>query len=106
MIPILSLSILGFNSCSKSTSSCGNNVDCNSITYSGTIQPLVATKCATSGCHAGTYDSYSGLKTIADNGNLYSQVVSSENMPTDGITMSCEQRAQIECWINAGAPNN
>ncbi len=106
MIPIICLSIIGFNSCSKTTEGCGNNVDCSSVTYSGTIQPLVATKCAISGCHAGSYGTYAGLKNIADNGNLYDQVIGSNNMPTGGVDMSCEQRAQIECWINAGAPNN
>jgi uncharacterized membrane protein len=106
IILLLCLGAIGLNACSKSPEGCSSSVDCASITYSATIQPLVATKCAISGCHAGSYGTYAGLKTIADNGNLYDQVIGSNNMPTGGVDMSCEQRAQIECWINAGAPNN
>ena len=98
-------SVVWMSSCSKSGIACSDQVDCSSVSYSSTIQPLVATKCAISGCHAG-YGTYTGLKNIADNGNLYNQVVASTNMPDGDIDMSCEERAQIECWINAGAPNN
>lgn len=104
IIPIIGM--FGLSACSKSNVACGDQIDCTSVTYSGTIKPLVATKCAISGCHAGSYGTYSGLKSIADNGNLYSQVVSSENMPTGGVNMTCKERAEIECWVNAGAPNN
>lgn len=105
MMPVVLIGLVTLSACSKSGVGCGTSIDCTGITYSGTIKPLVATKCAISGCHT-SYGTYSGLKNIADNGNLYSQVVSSENMPQGNINMSCEERAQIECWINGGAPNN
>ena len=104
-MPVVLIGLVALSACSKSGVGCGTSIDCTGITYSGTIKPLVASKCAISGCHT-SLGTYSGLKNIADNGSLYSQVVSSENMPQGNINMSCEERAQIECWLNAGAPNN
>ena len=93
-------------SCNKNNAGCNASVDCGSVTFSGTIQPLAASTCALSGCHGGSFDSYANLSGLANNGSLMQQVVTSENMPAGNVSMSCEERAQVECWINAGAPNN
>lgn len=93
-------------SCSKASTNCGASVDCNSVTYASTIKPLVASKCGLSGCHGSSFSSYSGIQSIANSGALYNTVVANESMPAGNISMSCEERAQIECWVNAGAPNN
>ncbi len=93
-------------SCSKTTAGCDATVDCNGVTFSGTIQPLAASKCALSGCHGGSFDSYANLSGLANSGELLREVVTTENMPAGNIEMTCEQRAQFECWIDAGAPNN
>ena len=104
---VLSLGIcLIITSCSKTTADCGSSTDCASVTYTATIQPLIANKCGLSGCHGSEFSTFSGLKQIVDNGSLESEVVNSENMPTGGVTMTCGERQQIECWINAGANNN
>lgn len=103
---IITLSSIIYVSCSKSSVGCDASVDCSGVTFSGTIQPLAASKCALSGCHGGSFDSYANLSAIADNGSLLREVVTTENMPTGNINMSCEERAQFECWINDGAPNN
>lgn len=92
-------------SCSDSTN-CDTNADCSTVTFSGTIQPLAESKCALSGCHGTTFDSYSNLSGLADNGDLFQEVVATQNMPDGNITMTCEERSQFECWINDGAPNN
>ena len=93
-------------SCSKTTADCGSSTDCDSVTYTATIQPLIANKCGLSGCHGSEFSTFSGLKQIVDNGALESEVVNSENMPTGGVTITCGERQQIECWINAVASNN
>ena len=93
-------------SCSKTTADCGTSADCSTVTYEATIKPLIANKCGLSGCHGSEFSSYSGLKKIVDDGFLESEVVNSENMPTGGITMTCIERQEVECWINAGATNN
>ncbi|MEZ5014011.1 MAG: hypothetical protein R2794_06940 [Chitinophagales bacterium] len=106
LLPVLSLITCTIISCGKYGTNCSANIDCSGITYSGTIKPLVNEKCGLSGCHAGQYTTYNGLSAIANSGSLYQNVVATENMPAGGVNMTCEQRAQIECWINAGAPNN
>ena len=94
------------SSCAKTAADCGSSTDCTSITYSATIKPIIANKCSLSGCHGSSFSTYSGLLSIVNNGQLESQVVNSTNMPTGSVSMSCEQRQQIECWINNGAANN
>lgn len=103
---IILLILLPFISCSKGSLKCSSSVDCASVTYSGTIGPLVDSKCNLAGCHLGSFNTYAGLKAAADDGALEYQVVTSQNMPAGSVSMSCEQRAQIQCWIDAGAPNN
>lgn len=107
MLPAMMLTlIIIVSSCSKSIDSCSGSVDCTGVNFSETIQPLASTKCAISGCHGASFDSYSNMKSLADDGQLYSQVVDRQTMPDGGIDMSCEERAQFNCWIDAGAPNN
>lgn len=107
---LLSLMIItitfSFFSCAKNGTNCAASIDCTNITYGGTIKPLIASKCGLSGCHGSSFSTYNGLQGIANNGMLYNVVVANETMPAGNITMTCEQRAQIECWLNAGAPNN
>lgn len=106
IIPMMmTVGVIFISSCSKNGIACSDQVDCTTITYTATIKPLVEEKCALSGCHT-SFSNYSSLKSIADNGSLYNQVVSSTKMPDGNISMSCAERAEIECWINSGAPNN
>ena len=101
-----------FLSCKKEENNNNQNqgVDCSTITYSGTIAPLVTIKCNTAGCHAsgsvnGDYTSYSGIKAKFDNGSLKQRVIVEKSMPS-GSSLTETQLKQFECWINAGAPNN
>ena len=104
---VMSLGIcLIISSCSKTSADCGSSTDCASVTYTANIQPLIANKCGLSGCHGSEFSSYSGLMKIVNNGSLEREVVNSENMPTGGVTMSCGERQEIECWVNSGATNN
>lgn len=105
LLLFISVSV-AITSCSKTTEGCDATVDCNGVTFSGTIQPLAASKCALSGCHGGSFDSYPNLSGLANSGELLREVVTTEDMPAGNIDMTCEQRAQFECWIDAGAPNN
>lgn len=103
---IITLTIFTCSSCSKGLGKCDATTDCTVVTFSGTIQPLAESKCAISGCHSGSFDSYSNLSSLAENGDLFQQVIETENMPDGNVSMSCEERAQFQCWIDAGAPNN
>lgn len=103
---LISTLLISFYACSKSAVHCGASPDCTTVTYAGTIKPLVASKCGLSGCHGSSFSTYAGIQSIANSGALYNVVVANESMPAGNVSMSCEERAQIECWVNAGAPNN
>ncbi|MCE2741682.1 MAG: hypothetical protein LW669_09385 [Sphingobacteriales bacterium] len=72
------------------------------VTYSGFVQPLVATRCVK--CHAG-FGSYAGLKIIVDNGKFADRVLVKKDMPSGG-TLNTAQLAKLDRWVKAGAPNN
>lgn len=87
-----------------------DEVDCSTVTYSGTIKPIINSKCATAGCHAagsvnGDYTTYAGIKAKFDNGTLKKEVITDKTMPQNG-SLSETQYKQFDCWINAGAPEN
>ena len=93
---------------------CNNLCDSSHFTFSGTIQPLISTKCQ--GCHNSTnplggvdLSSYAAVKTQADNGKLSGSVNWAAGlvpMPQNGSKLSDCELAQIQNWIAAGAPNN
>jgi len=83
-------------SCSQTIAGCGSSTDCESVTYTATIQPLIANQCGLSGCHESEFSTFSGLQHIVDNGSLESEVVNSESMPTGEVTITCGERQEIE----------
>jgi len=90
---------------------------CDSVTYSKTIQPIVANKCAIPGCHVPSngngYDftTYAMLKSYTGTGGLnaqdpiYDHLFIIDDMPKTGSLTATEQE-EIKCWLQAGAPNN
>ncbi len=87
------------------------NCDTTTVTYALTIQPIIAAKCATSGCHTaggsgnGNFDTYSGSKAKVDNGSFLNRTVVLMNMPVSAPLTACEM-SQVKKWIQMGAPNN
>lgn len=94
------------------------NTDCNSdttISYSGFIQPLLATECAVSGCHAGPAPAagrdltrYQDVKAIADNGSFAGRITGTTGalMPQGGPKLPQCDIEKIQAWISQGAPEN
>lgn len=87
-----------------------SNCDTTAVTYTSTINAITATSCAVTGCHTGVAPSaglflntYEQVKSIADDGRLLQKVIIERSMPPVGPLPDCE-RAAIEDWINAGAP--
>ncbi len=84
-------------------------IDCNTITYSGNISSMINSNCATAGCHnggaLGDFSTHAGLVGIATDGKMASRVLTIQDMPPAGGLTSL-QLGQIQCWINAGAPDN
>ncbi len=83
-------------------------VDCSTVSYSQTIEPLFETHCI--GCHAtgsgdGALSNYAEVKVYVENGKLKDEVISSQGMPV-GSSFTSEELGQVQCWIDDGAPNN
>lgn len=90
--------------------------DTTSVSYSITVQPIVASNCATSGCHAGSapaggynLESHAGLAAVANNGRLLGTIRHESGysaMPKNTNKLPDCSINQIAAWVNAGAPNN
>ena len=85
--------------------------DTMDVSFSNDIMPIIQGNCSISGCHVaggsgnGIFEGYAGVKAKVDNGSLHQRVVVDKNMPPNAPLNEC-QIAQIDSWINAGAPNN
>ena len=90
------------------------------VTYSANIKKIMETSCtfggAPTGCHVsggiapGDFTIYSVLKAIADDTKLKNRVVNLKDMPPPYSlgpkTLADSNIQKINCWIDAGAPNN
>lgn len=100
---------MGLIACQKSgTTEPVANIDCTTITYSGSIKPLFDSKCIA--CHGvgsgdGPITNYAQTKSLVDNGKLKLTVLTTRSMP-QGSTLTADQLGAVQCWIDAGAPNN
>lgn len=88
-------------------------VDCNSVTYSGSIAAIINAKCATSGCHVpagsgnGDFTSYAGLFAKVTSGSVNNRLFVTQDMPPNASPdLTAAELATIRCWLDAGAPNN
>jgi hypothetical protein len=80
----------------------------NVVTYSNDIQPLIASKCASSSCHATNaqppdLSNYDKLK--ANITRVKVRAIDQRTMPAAG-PLSNTEIAKIQSWIDAGTPNN
>jgi hypothetical protein len=74
------------------------------------VNPIIATKCAISGCHNGSrspnLSTYAGVKA---NVSVIKSKITNKSMPpgnSSGGALSQEQINMITCWINDGAAQN
>lgn len=112
------LVFLGITACTKDNISptTPTNVDCSSLmaSYANDIQPIMNSSCAISGCHvagfsSGDFTNYSGLKAKVDDGTVKNRTIVQMNMPpanSTGPTLTTAQLDLLNCWIEAGAPEN
>ena len=89
----------------------GLSPDCNNISarYSD-VQPIIALNCATTGCHdSGTragntvLETYDQVRVKAD--RIFIRTIVERSMPA-GKTLSPQEIAVLNCWLNSGTPNN
>lgn len=88
--------------------------DTTNVTYSGRIQPLIATKCQ--GCHSGAnpqgglnFTAWSVLNTVALDGRLMGAVQHQNNytaMPPSGAMLPQCEIDMLADWVQQGAPQN
>ena len=95
--------------------SCEGGCDTLNVTFSGTVQPILADRCVS--CHSGAspdggvnLSSHSGVVSAVDTRDLVAAVRQTgggvATMPPSGNPLTeCQIRA-IELWIAAGKPNN
>lgn len=86
-------------------------VDCNTVSakYAADVQPIIASKCATGGCHDASASGGVVLQThsqvSAKKDRVYARAVVEKSMPSSGA-LSAAETAKLKCWIDSGAPNN
>ena len=102
------IALLSFFSCKDEM----GDLDCSSISsaYNADMKPLIANNCNTSGCHGtgssqGDFTTYNGLKAVADNGKLEEMVIHEKKMPPSN-PLPLDDRKNLKCGLEAGAPNN
>lgn len=92
----------------------GSECDTTSVTYSGTVAPLLAANC--NSCHSPASASgnvvistYDGLKTAVNSG-IFRKAINHESgaspMPQGGNKLPACDLKKIDAWINQGAPQN
>lgn len=119
-LAILTTIATGFSSCYYDVESQiypdSNVCDTTNVTYSTTVKGILQNNsCMT--CHSGSaaagggivLDTYTGVKTVAQNGGLYGAVTHSASftpMPQSGGKLSNCDISKLKTWIDAGNPNN
>jgi hypothetical protein len=78
--------------------------DGTASTYNFNMKTLINSNCTNSSCHP-NYATYNGIKSILTNGSFKSHVVTNKDMPR-GSSLSTADLNQIQCWIDAGYPEN
>ena len=86
-------------------------LDCNTMSakFSSDVLPIITNSCATASCHNSTgvggvvLQTYDQIKAKTD--RITQRVLVDKTMPPNG-TLSTSELNIIQCWINAGAPNN
>jgi len=93
----------------------GSTCDTSNVTFSNTVNAIIATKCATAGCHATSsptginLSSYAGIASIANSGKLMASITHSGGasaMPKGLPKLDDCSIAKIKKWVDDGAPNN
>ncbi|MFT5183060.1 MAG: hypothetical protein ACI84C_000182 [Flavobacteriales bacterium] len=90
------------------------DTSCNTpieVLYSTHVVPLIAQRCAFSGCHVdgdvsgADLDTYEGVKARVDDGSFADRSLTQRNMPSSAPLPGCEIDL-LQAWIDQGAPNN
>lgn len=108
LVALIMATVLVLGACKKD-----EVCDTESVTYSGTIAPVISTKCSDASlgsCHEagsanGDYTIYDSLNARIQSGAFRTRVITVGDMP-DGDSLDACTLSQITTWLDAGAPNN
>ena len=98
---IFSIALFSVLSCNKAKAP---KCDGTASTYVSNMQTLINSKCASPACHP-TYTTYAGIKSTLDFGTFKDRVITKKDMPS-GSSFSTSELNKIQCWIDAGYPQN
>lgn len=93
----------------------GSTCETSDVTFSNTVSAIIATKCATAGCHATSsptginLSAHAGIAAIATSGKLMASIThsgSASAMPKGLPKLDDCSIAKIKKWVDDGAPNN
>jgi len=85
--------------------------DTTDVTFSNSIQPIINSSCATTGCHvsggngSGDFTNFSGIQAKINNGSFENRVLVQKDMPPGTPLSDCDLQL-IQAWLDAGAQNN
>jgi len=103
MVVLLSLLLASsFVACKKNKNKITPVCDGTNATYNSTVKAIVNASCVS--CHS-SYSTYSGLSVITSNGKFEKHVLTKQDMP-EGTTLTADQLNKIQCWLEAGFPEN
>lgn len=87
--------------------------DTSNVTYTNEIAPISLNKCATAGCHGGSFpqsgldlSTYNDLMTIAKDGRLMDRITGKGALMPPGSPLPSCDITKIQLWVVDGAPNN
>jgi len=103
MVVVLGILMTSFVvACRKNKNKITPVCDGTNATYNSTVKAIVNASCV--GCHS-SYSTYSGLSSITSNGQFNSHVLKDQDMPK-GATLTADQLNKLQCWLEAGFPEN
>jgi len=109
---ILGMGLILVNSCIKQKPVVPQVSNCDNVKFSTTIKPIIEANCVS--CHVqgngpGDFTTYAGILVKVQNGSFRARVIHENTtfqpMPPSG-KLPNDQIAKIQCWLDAGAPNN
>jgi len=115
-IIILGLGFIVVSSCTKHSGAdatpAPQSSNCSDVKFSTTVKPIIEGNCAISGCHVpggapGDFTTFSDISSKVQSGVFKARVIDGtpSYMPASG-RLPNDQIAKIQCWLDAGAPNN
>ncbi len=90
----------------------GGNISCDSINakFATNVKPIIQTRCAIQGCHtataiAGGVNLENFNQVVLKAQRIKQRAVIERTMPLGG-SITDSERNILQCWIDAGTPNN